>query len=306
MRDEHPVVLRRLLALRQFPVFAGADLGDLAVVADNLVEATFPAGARVAGIDSRVPALHLVLDGRIDARTPRETIQSWGPHTVFGLLEVLAGRKFEAPAIAAVETRTLELAASDSIEVLEDNFGVLRTMMRELATRLVAVLEIRPPTPSSQLVVPTGRLTMVERLIVLRQQVPFARGRLQALAALAQASEEVSWPAGSIVARNGSAADGALVILDGTLHATRADHPVRILGPGDAVGSLETLAGLHHRFTVETTTPVRAMRSAGATMLDILEDHTDLGLAMIATFAGALLDASAVIDIGGTAGSSVN
>jgi hypothetical protein len=37
---------------------------------------------------------------------------------------------------------------------------------------------------------------------------------------------------------------------------------------------------------------VRALRTTGPAILDVLEDHTDVGLAMIASFAGALLDAA--------------
>jgi CRP-like cAMP-binding protein len=287
MPDQQIVPLRRLLSLRQFAAFANVDLGDLAMVAENVVESTFPAGAEIASAQARVPALHLVLDGRIEARRGT-TIETWGPREVFGLLEVLAGRAATMPAISATETHTLELAATDTLEILEDNFGLLRAVLRGLAASLVSLGGLAAPTgfamPS------TSQLTLVERLIVLRQHVPFVGGRLQALAAVAQACEELSWPAGMAVAHAGNAAEGTLMILDGTLRASHAQGPAKILRAGDTFGSLETLAGLRHELTVETVSPVRAMWCPGAAIVDVLEDHTDLGLEMIATFAKALLD----------------
>jgi len=285
-----PIPLHRLLSLRQFPALASVELVELVMVAENVVESTFPPGTSFATADARVAALHLVLDGRIETRHGT-SVETWGPRQVFGLLEVLAGRSAVASAIAATMTRTLRLAAGDTIEVLEDNFGLLRVTLRELAARLVGYVD-RPRVQAQHHLgfSGTGSLTLVERLIVLRQHMPFVGGRLQALAAVAHAAEEMSWPAGITVAQSGSMADAAIMIVEGTLRATRPDGVSRILRAGDAIGPLETLAGMRHGATVETTSPVRAISCSGATILDVLEDHTDLGLMMIASFAGALLD----------------
>jgi len=283
------IPLHRLLSLRQFPALASVELVELVMVAENVVESTFPAGASFATADARVAALHLVLDGRIETRQGT-AVETWGPRQVFGILEVLAGRAAVASAISATTTRTLRLSAGDTIEVLEDNFGLLRVTLRELAARLVGYGD-HPREQAHQFGFPsTGELTLVERLIVLRQHVPFVGGRLQALAAVAHAAEEMSWPAGITVAQSGSMADAAIMIVEGTLRATRPDGVSRILRAGDAIGPLETLAGMRHGSTVETTSPVRAISCSGAAILDVLEDHTDLGLMMIASFAGALLD----------------
>ena len=41
---------------------------------------------------------------------------------------------------------------------------------------------------------------------------------------------------------------------------------------------------------IEATSPVRILRSRGSAILDVIEDHTDVGLAMLATFSRTLLD----------------
>ena len=276
-----PFVLRRMVALRQFPMFAAAELGELAALAENLGETRFAKGELIAPAGARLPALHLVLEGAITTRRGA----SWGPRDVFGTLEVLARRPLAAPAFAASATRTLKLHASDITEVLEENFAVLLATLRELATRMAAHGALRQRTLAIPAVEPLG---FVERLIVLRQQTPFAAAGLDALAALAHASDEVEFAPGAIVARAGDPAATAYVVVAGELRAGD-----RALRPGDAIACLEALAELRHQTTLEAATRVRALATPAPAMLDVIEDHTDLGLAMVRSFAGELLDATA-------------
>jgi CRP-like cAMP-binding protein len=291
--------LRRLLALRQFEVFSSVDLDELAFVAENLTDVTIPAGAR---LDPHPATLHFLVEGRLapDATSAKRASDldtaGWGPRERFGWLEILA-RRPPPPAVAVVESRSLALAAHDFFEVLEDSFGLLRAILRELAARLACTPAVAAPPLSAELRLPSGPLSLVERLIVLRRHLPFIGGNLQALSAIARAAEEVRWPAGTTIAREGEPAETASIVVAGTLREQRVLSSRgegvsidRIVGPGQAWGSLETLGGLRHPATIEASTDVRALVCSGATILDILEDHTDLGLGMIAAFAGALLD----------------
>ena len=275
MRD-NPFLMRRMLALRQFPLFAHADLGALAMVAENVVERTFASGEVVAPAE-QLPSLHLVLDGRLEVGSL--LIE---PRHVYGALEVAAHRPARTSAIALGPTRTLELGASDYFEVLEDNFGLLLATIRDLAARVIPLgdLHRRFTMPFGE-----GALGLVERMILMRQHIPFSGARLEALAILAHASTETRFPAGAIIRRANTTAESSLIILEGTL---RTDG--RTLGPGHAIGVLETLAGLHYRDSFEAITAVRALETHLATIFDVLEDHTDFALSILATFARALVD----------------
>jgi CRP-like cAMP-binding protein len=109
--------------------------------------------------------------------------------------------------------------------------------------------------------------------------------RLDALAALAHASSEVRFARGTQIVRAGEVALSSFVIIEGSLAGPDGE-----LGPGHAVGALETLADLPHPATLEARTPVRALESSAGAIFDVLEDHSDLGMAMLASFAGALAD----------------
>ncbi|HEX5061910.1 MAG TPA: cyclic nucleotide-binding domain-containing protein [Kofleriaceae bacterium] len=288
MSDANPRGVRRMLQLRQFPLFETIDLDELATIAENLVEITIPAGTQIVAAGDRVHGVHLILAGRIESQPHGQT---WSAHQVFGALEVLAHRAAAHSAVAASDVQALYLPAGEVGEVLEDNFGVLLATVRELAGRLLAAA----PPPARTCGCAAGPLGLVERLIVLRQLLPFTSARLQALATLAHASEEVQWRAGAVIAHAGEPASGGLIIIDGGARALRDDGE-QLFEPGAAIGHLETLAGLPHRATIETTQPVRALRSGAPAIFDVLEDHTDVALAMTATFAGALLDATAQLN----------
>jgi CRP-like cAMP-binding protein len=285
MPEFNPRLLRRMLALRQFSMFANAELGELAMIAENLVETRYAPGAVVVPAAARVPAIHLVVDGRIEGG------RAWGARQIFGALEVFAGREVATPAIAATETRTLHLSAADLADVLEDNFGVLVSVVRELAVGILAEAGA-PGAPAPRVAVPGsgGALGLVERLIVLRQLVPFSGARLQGLTVLAHASEELSWAAGTTVARAGELAAGSLLVIDGALRVHGRESASDELGPGQVIGALETLAGTGHAATIEAVTPVRVLQSGGPAIFDLLEDHPDVGISMISTFARILLD----------------
>jgi CRP-like cAMP-binding protein len=298
MRDGSPMALRRLLALRQFPVFASAELAELAIVADNVTETSFPAGTRVAA-PTRLPALHLIVDGRIELRTPQSDgdagarIVAWEPREAFGLYEVLASRPFAATAFAVTDTRTLRLGASDLTDILEDNVGLLVSLIRDLAKRVVGLelAHVAPPlAPAANRSEP---LDLVERMIVLRTQVPILSRRLEPLAMLAHAMQELRWPAGTTIAEADELARDAFVILSGAVARSREGSTGEVAGAGATLGLIETLGGLRYGSTLTALVPTRALQIPIAMLFDVVEDHTELGLAVVAAFASMLLDAAA-------------
>jgi CRP-like cAMP-binding protein len=302
MSEHDPILLRRLLELRRFPLFATAELGELAMLAENVVETTYESGAVIA----RPPVLgevHLILSGQIDAGSSIHTARG-----AFGVLEVLARRPIALPAVAVGETRTLRLSASDLREILEDNYGLMLLAIRELAARSLAGRGAAPRGRRSAAAAPiSAPLGLVERMIVLRHQPPFApaapRGvgadglarsaPLESIALLAHASKETTWPAGSVMARADDPARDAYFLLDGNVRALRPEHQPHLLGPGGAIGVLEALSGGCHAATVEVVSPVRALEISSSVIFDVLEDHPELGLAMIEALARGLLEAAA-------------
>jgi CRP-like cAMP-binding protein len=289
MRDERPISMRRLLTLRQFPGFADAELSDLANIAENGFETTFVAGDVVAE-PGHLEAIHLVMEGSLAGGA-----RSWTTNQLFGLFEVLAGRPIAHRVVATTRTRVLSVAAADFSEILEDSYSVLHSARKALARRLLFIerngQRIPPPsTPFTLADLPDHKLGMVERLIILRQQMQFASGRAQALAAIAQASEERRFPANVVVADIGEESAGSTVVLTGLIRATRSDGESIVYGPGDGFGALSTMAALPFDRAFQTMTPVRTLFTPARALMDIMEDHTDYALGLISRLAARLLD----------------
>lgn len=287
MRDARRI--ERLLALRQVPGLADAELSELATVERNASEQRFPPDAVVARAGIRVPAIHLVLEGRLASD---DGMQAWGPKQLFGAFEVMAGRAATAEVRAEVPTRTLRLAARDYLEILEDHHGLLSSVRRLLARRLLMLGARRasrvPDEPDLTKVVvrrATGTPSLVDRMFVLRRCAPFAKGHVHAISALAQASDEVRYRAGQRVVGDGERVEHLVIVLDGALRT-----PHGVLADG-AIGALELLGEVPHAGTVDTLTPVHALRVPAAAVFDVMEDHTDFARAIVARLAGAVLDA---------------
>ena len=280
MLEDLPGSVRRVLSLRQFGPLADVELGELATLAENLVETTLLHGNRIVAAGARMPALHLIVDGKIESGGA-----SWGPREMFGLLEVLAREPADAPAIATVDTRVFRISAGDARELLEDNVGVLRAVLGELAGKMLEGghdFEFGAPAA------PFGdRMTLVERLIALRQHSPFTGARLQALTTVAQLVEQRRWQPGERVVEAAAPAETMVFVLDGVLRA----GPRRIQ-PGGAVGALEAFANVPHAVAVEAETSTSTLVCPVVALQDVLDDHADLGLAMLGTLSKRLLAAA--------------
>ena len=285
MREHAPITIQRMLTLRQVPGFGDADLSELATIAENLVERTFVAGSTVATPSTRVPAIHLILEGRLEAAGRH----AWGPRQLFGALEAIAGRPLPDRVVAATDTRTLQLATTDFAEILEDNYSVMSSARRMLARRLAALDTALITRPRVLVDDVASSLGLVDRLLVLRGQLPFARGSIQALTTLAAATEELYFPARSAVARAGEDADGLFVILDGVARIRRAHGP-DILASGSAIGALETLGELPYTSDIDTISALRVLRLPSGALFDVMEDHTDFAIALVGRLASELLD----------------
>lgn len=217
---------------------------------------------------------------------PRRT---WGPRQVFGGLEVLANREASQTAMTTVATTTLQLLAPDVTEILEESFGMMLAALRGLAAASVAGGRQRPRACTLPDRTRAGSLGFVGRLLLLRQQPAFLSAPLESLVALAHASEEVSLPAGALMTHAGMPESSSYVIVDGASSAVGASGVPRRLGPGDAIGHLEALAGQPHEETIGVVEPLRAVKVEVSRVFDIIEDHTDFGRAILAALADGLL-----------------
>ena len=276
MRDPAPLTIQRLLTLRQSEGFGDVDLSELATIAENAFERAFAPGSLIVTPGERFPGAYLVVQGRLDAPG-----HEWGPRRIVGGLEMIAGRPSMHRIVAAAPTRTLLLPEASFAELLEDNYGVLSATRRMISRHMLAHVA-EPFTPHVLPRVDARALGMVDRMLVLRAHLPFAN--LQALAALAQASEDVELAAGAAIHRAGEESAGPLVVLTGQVRVRNS------ITTTSQIGGLEALAEVPHTDDAHALTRVHALRLPTAALFDVMEDHTDFAIALVRELAGALLD----------------
>lgn len=79
------------------------------------------------------------------------------------------------------------------------------------------------------------------------------------LAAVGRLADEVSLPAGKVVAKQGAWAEEFFMILEGSVRIERNGKHVRDMGPGDFFGELALLGKVGRSATVTCVTPTRLL-----------------------------------------------
>jgi CRP-like cAMP-binding protein len=270
-------LLRRVWTLRQFAMLEGAELDELATLAQNVIETELEPGTIIATAGERVADVHFVLEGELGTH---DGSWRWTHQELCGAAYVIADLPAPQTVVALARSRTLRLQADDLDDILQDNFGVLIAALRSLARQLLArdrrlaVLSL----PATQ---PGG---LVERLLALRRQAPFAQAHPRPLVTLAHAAREVSWPANTTIVTPAGPVEETYIILAGELRA--GDVAVTA---GGSIGLLELLGERPHSHAFETRTATRAIAITGPALLDVLEDHSDLGLDMLRAMSRSLV-----------------
>ena len=93
------------------------------------------------------------------------------------------------------------------------------------------------------------------------------------LRAIGQLADEVSVPAGKVLAKEGGGAHEFFVILDGTVEISRSGKRIRSLGPGDFFGELAMLGKVPRTATATATKPSRLFVLGHREFLTLLANH---------------------------------
>ena len=120
----------------------------------------------------------------------------------------------------------------------------------------------------------------------MRNTLDFAKARVEALADLAQETEEVRYPAGATLWKVGDSSDHALMLMSGVVRCqTEGSSQNFGLDPGSTVGGIDSLADEPRWFSAVAETDVRALRVGVEQLLDVIEDNIDMGIQLLRVLA---------------------
>lgn len=293
--DPHGVMTRRLLMLQRI-----AFLSQLAPVA--LLGLAEHARELSVSRDQIVPrpspeAILFFPDG-----TRCESIA--GTPRGFGLFAPdlvpwLADASFDGVVRARSAGWALQIPAASLSAALEDEFSLYLAIASATAREIIAtqartahmpVSTIRPEPFEGDF----PPLSLTDRVLFLRDTLPFARDHVGALVQLARHATELRCKDGFELWREGSAADNALFILRGGVHARMSGHGAFTLGPGTALGGLDVLARSPRWFTATAAGPLLALVLPVERFIDVLEDRHPLARDVLRALARLLLSAWSV------------
>lgn len=293
--------LERTLFLKSLGPLEVLAAEDIAVFAENARERSFREGERIFTPGEPAPAYYAIVEGsvRVSGGEYMDGVQL-GTRDSLGFLSMLARRPEGLDAVALEDVVTLEFEEDVFLDILEDRFSIVDHLVRRLAKR---TLEFRQQIPDGTYLSPYGDdyrfhggpVDLVERLRFLsRPGSPFENSSLEAMARLAEKTPEVRFDAGHTLWSSGDRAGYALILIDGTVECTTQWGFSKFrAGPGYPLGNLERFSGDPRWFTAVTETPIVALYGDTESLLDIMEDHTDLALGLARAMALRVIDIQA-------------
>ncbi len=299
MRPGH---VARVLALRSFPGLAQVHPTHLALLADLAKERTFGKGDTLLKPGTPVRSMHLIRGGSVAVLHENIVTRRFGATDIVGAVAALARLPEGQHVVAEEETNTFEIDIDDFEEVLEESFSILLAALRGT---LASVMECRlklpgnagfPEPSAGQTERADAVLGPVERVLFLRRLMTYGRAQVEALAELAREMHEVRIPAGTELWRDGDPAMHSLLVWSGVIIG-EARHGQRFkLGPDSVAGGIDSIAGEKRFYRAVAETDVVALRSDTAHLMDVIEEHPDMGLDMLRAAARILSNLYAALD----------
>ncbi|CAN5778769.1 hypothetical protein BH11MYX2_BH11MYX2_29860 [soil metagenome] len=238
--------------------------------------------------DPAVQVFH-VMSGVVELRSPSAPLWTIEDAGTAGLIDFLLDRPHSRTAKTLSPTSVLELDAADYRDYLEDNFDVSHRILARMSSELAAQSAVSGET-ARMFGFDDGtrhirrfakvEIPVIDRMMLLRRMPVFAHASTQALATLGQGFKEVRFGAGDVIASAGERPSVVSVLVEGTVELTvLGGQPARRTGHA-LLAHVEELADAPRLATVTAVGDVVALQIERDELLDLLEEHFDLMLAL--------------------------
>jgi len=288
-RDDGDTVpmMQRALLLKSFPGFAQLSAADLTLLASVTSERFFRRGEEMLTPGVPVQRFYFIVEGDVQMYADGEPTQRFEARAAVGGLAALTQDPKGAHAVAIEDTLALEVDREDMKDVFEDSFAILTGVLGAIARTLRQLQQASgggmmvPNLSSFDPVDPSRPLSLVERMWFLRQSQSYGSMTIETLAEMAADANEVRLSDGDEVWSAGEMADHSLMILAGQLRCVNEAGNSWRLGPGFVVGAIDALATAPRLYDAFADGDVVALKVRVSTLLDMLEDDSDMAMAKL-------------------------
>ena len=229
--------VERILYLKQLPVIGTLPSSDLALVADRMHERFFKKGEWLLREGEPARAFYAVIDGNLHVSREKNTIGHTKAGGVVGGFAIIGRDPRGLSVRAEADTLALEVEAEAVSDILEDNFGIMHHVLRDIARQLISLIARQPnpwayvPIPSDPGMARPRELDLVERIFFMRTSSPFKRASINALAELSRGFTEVRAEPGTTLWTTGDPSAFVSLLVSGEVTCTTPGGVAQLLGP---------------------------------------------------------------------------
>lgn len=282
----------RVLLLRSVENFLGLDEDAITRLAEHARHRAYRKGDVITEEGAEQESIHIVVAGEVSLiRT--NSVQTMSPGGGFGVLAVMASAKSRR-AVAAADTRTLEIPVPAFRVAMEENFSLLRNALRMIGQTMVKMRGSLPADPAHPPSVDPGvryerPKTLAERLVELREG-PFESMNLDALIDMARRMIERRLPAGHVFWEVGDPPSSSFHVDYGHVQCTSGDGRTMDVGSNFTLGVMDVFASQPRSYAARAVTDIIGYSIAYEDFAIILEMHPQVGLELLRSFARVLLE----------------
>jgi len=282
----------RVLLLRSVENFLGLDEDAITRLAEHARHRAYRKGDVITVEGATQESIHIVVEGEVSV-IRKKGVQTMAVGGGFGVLSAMASAKARR-AVAAVDTRTLEIPVTAFRVALEENFSLLRNALRMIGHTLVRARGSLPADPAHPPSVDPGVYferpkTLTERLVELRQG-PFETMNLDALVDLSRRMVECRFPAGHLLWSVGDPSTHSFHVDYGRVRCTAGDGSTMDVGANFTLGVMDVWASHPRSYAARAETDIIGYRVSYEDFSIILEMHPEVGLELLRGLARGMLE----------------
>lgn len=285
----------RELLLRSLDGFVQLPADAISLLAEHSRVRALREGERLLALGEPIHHVYVVLAGQVRWQRKDRPANDAGNQQVVGWLTLMARDPDGMDAVALSDGLVLELPA-DMLELaLEEDFSIVRNLLRLGASQLVAARGQLPSRPEKLPPLALGdlhapRRTLAERMIGMRTVPMFARCNIEALISLVRTNRELRAEPGESFWRIGETAPFWMLIEYGHVRCANAAGQVMDVGSGFVLGIMDAIAQVPRSYDARAESVVIGNRIDLVAWLGVLEMHHELAREFLAFLALSVLD----------------
>lgn len=285
----------RLRLLQSIPLFSSLDADDLVLLAEYAEEEHRRRGAVLVAQNEPVDAMRVLVEGSVVMRKNGKPVRRFDERSPIGVLSALRSDGGDVEVVTTSRTLCLKLDREVLLNLLEDRFvlfsRVLRATARQLRAEREAISYADVARDDSALeddaLHPED---VVDRFLVLREGIAFVERDLFGLWHLSRRAASMTFVEGEKIFSRGEPSTDFYYVAAGAVRATN-DGATWMFGPQDSVGVVDLLAEEPRSYDAVATKRTSVVQIEREELLDIFEDHFELGMSCLSTVTGQTLRA---------------